>query len=193
MMLGGTVFYCPMINQEQIKILFDYNHKTGELIWRVNRGQNKVKGKVAGFIRKSDGYRSIYINNKEYLGHRLVFLWHNGYLPEPQIDHINRVRSDNRINNLRVVSAQCNVRNSGNRCDNIFGVKGVGWHKQNRKWQARVKVNNKDKYLGTYEDFDSAVCARLAAEQFLEWEGCDSSSPAYQYVKKNIIRCCLQG
>lgn len=51
------------------------------------------------------------------------------------------------------------------------------------KFKAQIAVNGKVKCLGTYTDFDEAVCTRLAAEQCLDWSGCDSNSPAYIYVQ----------
>ncbi len=56
-----------------------------------------------------------------------------------------------------------------------------------------TKKTMKDKvsrYLGTYDNFDNAVLARLAAEQCLGWAGCDNSSPAYKYAKNHEL---LQG
>lgn len=77
-------------------------------------------------------------------------------------------------------------RLSNNNRINTSGIKGVVWHKRHEKWMARIKVNGKLKYLGYYTDFDDAVCARLSAEQCLDWAGCDSSSPAYKHVQRML-------
>lgn len=109
-----------------------------------------------------------------------------GYWPENDIDHKDKIKHHNCIRNLRETSRQCNMRNMGNRKDNTSGVKGIHWDKLNKKWKTQISINRKRKTLGYYKDFDNAVCARLAGEQCVGWEGCDSNSPAYQYVKENI-------
>lgn len=171
------------ITQEKVRNLFDYKSE-GNLFWRSHRSNIRA-GSSAGYVDRN-GYIVVKIDGKKYFLHRLIFLYFKGYLPENEIDHINRIRTDNRIENLREVSRQCNVRNTGNRSDNKSGVKGVRWIEQDKKWLARIVSNQKCISLGYYEDFDDAVCARLAAEQCLGWAGCDSSSPAYQWVKNKI-------
>jgi hypothetical protein len=109
-----------------------------------------------------------------------------GYWPENVIDHKDRVRHHNWIKNLREVSNQCNQRNRGNSKNNTSGVKGVSFDNVTNKWRPYIKINNKLFRLGSYKEFDNAVCARLAAEQCLGWSGCDSNSPAFQYVKDFI-------
>lgn len=137
-----------------------------------------------------NGYTSIVIDQKHFLEHRLVWLYNYGYLPEGIIDHYpDKDRSNNRIENLRAVSQQCNIRNTGNFITNTSGVKGVTWDKQTNKWRSEIVINNKGYKLGRYHDFDDAVLARLAAEQCLGWSRCDSSTPAFMYaLDKNLIR-----
>ena len=126
------------------------------------------------------------INGREYGVHRLAWFYVYGYWPENGVDHMDRIRHHNWINNLREISQQCNMRNTDNYKTNTSGVKGVSWNEKLKKWTGQLSLNNKSKYLGCYKEFDNAVCARLAGEQCLNWEGCDSCSPAYQYVKENI-------
>ncbi len=107
--------------------------------------------------------------------------WPNGYMPENEIDHTNRNRSDNRIENLREVSRSCNRKNTGNQKNNSSGVKGV--HKSGQSgWSAHIGNGKEQHYLGYTKDFEEAVLLRLAAEQCLGWSGCDLASPAYQYA-----------
>ena len=134
----------------------------------------------------SNGYLVVRVNGKLYYSHRLIWLWFHGYFPEHGIDHINRVRSDNRLENLREVSQTCNLRNCGLSVKNTSGVKGVCWVTRYGKWKARVRVANKVKNLGHHKTFTEAVAHRLAAEQCLNWEGCDSNSSAYRYMKEFI-------
>lgn len=174
------------ITQAEIKKLLNYDPETGVFTWRVRRPSINV-GDIAGCINKETGYALICTNRKRYMAHRLAWLYVHGYLPEHELDHINRIRTDNRILNLREVSRMCNIRNTGNFCNNKSGVKGVYWNERCGKWQVQITVNLNRKHLGYYNDFDDAVCARLAGEQCLSWSGCDSCSPAFRYVQENII------
>lgn len=183
-------FDMPKITQEEVKRLFDYR-EDGNLIRKVSIGNQIRIGGVAGYIG-GIGYRVIGINYIQYYSHRLVFLYHHGYIPENEIDHIDRDILNNRIENLREVSRQCNVRNSGNRSTNTSGVKGVCWDKQCNKWVAQIVIDGKNKKIGTHIEFNEAVLHRLAAEQCLNWENCDSSSPACEYAIGNgLIKCLL--
>jgi len=174
------------LTQKRLKELLHYNHYTGIFINKTSRSYAVKIGSTAGSL-DSDGYLSIMVDNIPYLTHRLAWLYVYGYFPENDIDHKNRKPGDNRIKNLREVSRSCNSRNTGNSKANTSGVKGVSWHKSTNKWRVQITVLCKQKHISTYKDFGEAVCARLAAEQCLNWSNCDSSSPAFQYVQKNII------
>lgn len=170
-----------MITQAEVKRLFKYDPKTGNLIRRVSRGcKHGLKGSIAG--TKHNGYIRIKVNDTTYSAHRLIWLYHEGYMPENPLDHINRKRDDNRIENLREVSLQCNIRNTGNPKNNSSGVKGISWINLNRKWRAQIRVDKKQYYLGLFNDFTEAVYYRLAAEQCLDWSSCDARSPAQKYI-----------
>jgi len=174
------------ITQKRLKEVLSYDSLTGVFIWKKPRSFNIKEGDVANSKDKA-GYIIIKIFGVSYKAHRLAWLYENGYFPENGIDHIDRVTCHNWISNLRDRSQQCNSRNTGNRKNNTSGVKGVYWCKRDKRWKAQVKVSNKQNHWGQYKSFDNAVCARLAGEQCLNWSGCDSNSPAYQYVQKNII------
>ena len=168
------------LTQGTVHQLLDYNPETGELKWKVSRGSRKVGG-VAGTA--SNGYLVVRVNGKLYRNHRIIWLWVYGYFPENQIDHINRIRSDNRIDNLREVSQTCNNRNCGMSSNNKSGVTGIHWFTRCSTWQSFIMVDYKRKHLGYHKDLTEAVAHRLAAEQCLDWSGCDSSSSAYQYMQ----------
>ena len=90
------------MTQEYLKSLLYYNPETGKFTWRVSKN-NRVKcGSEAGTIQSS-GHRRIRIDKKDYLAHRLVWLWYYGRWPENEIDHINKP-DDNRLKNLRGIS-----------------------------------------------------------------------------------------
>ena len=172
------------LTQERLKELLRYDPETGDFVWRVRMGSRALKGDTAGHLHHT-GYIHIAVLEAIYTAHRLAWLYTKGYFPKNiDIDHEDQIKHHNWWSNLRLASRQCNMRNCGCRKDNTSGVKGVIWSKEFQKWHARISVSGKKKHLGRYEDFDDAVRARLAGEQSLGWEGCDSSSPAYQYVQK---------
>ena len=168
----------PCITQAELKARFQY--EAGNLI----RLDGIKKGQIAGF--SNGGYWMVRPGKRVYRAHVLVWLYHHGYIPENSIDHIDGDKLNNRIENLREVTNQCNIRNTGNFFHNTSGVKGVSWFKRDKKWKAHVAVNRKTHHLGYYRDFNEAVCARLAAEQCINWSGCGSNSPAYLYVKEML-------
>jgi hypothetical protein len=168
-----------MMTQDYVKELFLY--KDGSLFWKVRKGRVRADG-MAG-CRCSNGYLQITVDNKNYKAHRLIFLYHFGYMPEHEVDHIDRDRLNNKIENLREVSKSCNVRNSTQQNSTSSGVKGLAWDKSRQKWKAHITINNISKHLGRYSDFTEAAAHRLAAEQCLNWGSCDSRSPAYQFME----------
>lgn len=175
-----------MITQKHLKEVLNYNPTTGIFTW-INCGSKKRNKKIAGTICK-DGYRSVRVDNISYQSGRLAFLYMEGYFPEHEVDHKDRNRANDKWNNLRHVSRQCNMRNCSIGSLNTSGVKGVWWHKDRKKWTVGIKINLKQKHIGCFVDFDEAVCCRLAAEQCLDWSDCDSSSTAFQYVKNMLLR-----
>lgn len=79
-------------------------------------------------------------------------------------DHVNRNGLDNRRINLRPATGTQNNANQALRSDSTSGFKGVTWHKQDRKWQAKIKANGKDYYLGQFEHpLDAAHAYNQAA------------------------------
>ena len=163
------------VTYQRVRHLFDYVN--GQLVRKIYK-----KGSVFGY-RSSGGYLRGMIDGQCYMVHRIIWLWHNGYHPETEIDHINRNPSDNKIENLRVVSRQCNKRNAGIRKDNKTGVKGVSFTEKRKVWRAKIRLNGKSAFLGDFKDFTEAVYHRYAAEQCLGWHGCEFDSSAFKYLK----------
>ena len=182
------------LTQERVRFLFDYNPETGVVTRKITTKYNARAGSVVGSLANT-GYMIASVDGTVYLLHRIIWLWYYGYMPENNIDHINRNRQDCSINNLREVTQQCNSRNSCLRLDNITGIKGVGLDKKRNKFTVGITtaVLGLKRYytLGRFSDFTEAVAHRLAAEQALDWAGCDSNSTAYQYMQNYLkeIRC----
>jgi len=149
------------INQEYLKSILHYNPETGVFCWKVRQGR-VCSGEVAG--SEKWGYTRIKINSKEYLAHRLAFLYMTGAWPKDEIDHINHVRDDNRFVNLRSATRQENAKNLKMSLANTSGVTGVNWHKATKKWKASIWKNGKTKHLGGFSSIEAATQARKMAE-----------------------------
>lgn len=154
-----------ILTQDRVKTLLSYDPDTGVFRWKTARS-NAARLSVAGTVCKK-GYRRISIDAKTYAAHRLAWLYVYGVYPDVEMDHINRCRDDNRIQNLRLANRFVNTQNTNNRKDNVSGHRGVGWHKASSKWRARISVNNKNLNLGSFLSFDEAVNAyRQAAAKY---------------------------
>lgn len=141
-----------MLNQKTLKKYLDYDPETGIFKWKIANSHRIKVGDVAKSPR-SDGYIQIKLFNKPYLAHRLAWLYVNGEFPKDHMDHINGVRVDNRIVNLRAVTQAENNKNKSMRKDNTSGVMGVCWHKPGQRWQVYVQKT----YYGTFKSKSDAV------------------------------------
>lgn len=164
-----------MINQELLKEFLHYQPETGIFTWKERSGKyfhndgscrwwNETHaGKEAGYL-DPQGYIYIHIQSKPYLAHRLAWLYEHGRFPAEDTDHINGVKHNNWIKNIRSVSNTENRRNMKRNIRNTSGCLGVGRHKSTQKWKVTIGVSGKAVYLGLFEDWFEAVCARKSAE-----------------------------
>jgi hypothetical protein len=155
------------LTPERLKSLLSYNPETGEFAWLVSRG-NRLVGEIAGcpvyFGRSRKLYISIKIDCKNYLAHRLVWLYSYGEWPKNQIDHIDQSSLNNRLSNLRDVTNSENSKNKKIPRNNKSGVMGVFFSNDTQKWAATIMVNGKTIYLGYFDLKDDAITARKNAE-----------------------------
>jgi len=121
------------------------------------------KGEQAGWIHPT-GYRRIEISGREYPVHRIVWLMVTGEWVT-ELDHINGDRLDNRIENLRPVTRQENLKNQKRSIANTSGVTGVYWDRETGKWRALIRIGGKVKTIGRFLSFEEAVMARKEAER----------------------------
>ncbi len=161
-----------MLTADRVRELFDYDRETGWLVRKVTVSSRAIAGMRAGGTR-ADGYRHVSVDGRRELEHRLVWLHVHGSLPDEFVDHVNGVRSDNRIANLREVSRAENTQNNTViRSDNqsAFHI-GVSWHKKNKRWRARIGVSGKKVELGWFETAEQARDAYLKAKSALHISG----------------------
>jgi len=147
-----------MITQAELKNLFTYID--GKLIAKTNSKQRKVGDTLSSLTDK--GYLRSSVNGKSYRVHRLVFLYHHGYMPE-QVDHIDGNRTNNLIQNLREATSAQN--NQNRKVTSSSGIKGVVWHKQSKKWVASICVNRKSVHLGSFLSIEEAALVANRARQ----------------------------
>lgn len=152
------------ITVERLRAILLYEPDTGEWYWRVSISNRIKAGMRAGGI-KAGGYRQFLISGYTYYSAPLAFLYMTGEWPKDQMDHINRIRDDDRWENLREASWSENMANRKIPAHNTSGYLGVSWDAPSGKWDARV---NKIR-IGLYEDILEAVAARDAAA--LELQG----------------------
>lgn len=147
-----------MNDSQLLQICNEYlKYKDGQLIWIKKASKNTVIGSIAGYTRPSK-YMTIKLNHKMYLLHRLIFFINHGYFPK-YIDHINGVRNDNRIENLRECTHSQNHQNKKIPISNSSGYKGVSKAKGGVKWRARLKINGKEYHIGTFPNTVDAAKA----------------------------------
>lgn len=145
------------ITQQRIKELLNYDPETGDFTRIVDRQRFKA-GEKAGYTHK--GYVRISVDQKEYLAHRLAWLYVHGKIPK-FLDHINGLKDDNRIQNLREATHSQNMMNAAPRKTNKSGYKGVSYCKVMSKWRAQIQVDKKKITLGHFDD------VREAAEEYI--------------------------
>ena len=154
-----------MLTQKRLKEMLHYNEDTG-IFTRKTRVANRLAGTVSR-AKHNKGYIQIMIDGENYLAHRLAWFYVYGEWPKNQIDHINRIKTDNNIKNLRDVDNSTNQHNIGIRSHNSSGVTGVYKSSKSKKWIAIIEVKNKKHCLGTYTSLEDAKFARQGFEQKL--------------------------
>lgn len=157
------------ITAEYVRSLFDYDPNEGVLRWSEGKGSRAKAGDPAGTVNR-DGYVIIHIDRKSLKAHRLAWLYVYGEWPCGMIDHKNRVKSDNRIANLRVSSPSQNAANIGLPSTNKSGYRGVFFDKKSGRWLASIQKDGRSIRLGLYDDKTDAMAVRASEDKRLNGE-----------------------
>lgn len=159
-----------------------FEYRNGELFWKerprshfaTDKGfkifNKSYAGRAAGCKvkprRTGSTYIEFKIGNKVIRSHRVVWEMHNGEIPEGfEIDHISGDSTDNRIENLRLVTSRENSMNGRIRSDNKTGHCGVSIIKSTGRYRATIKVNGKNIHIGVFGSMEDAVKARKYSER----------------------------
>ena len=158
---------------EEARSRLNYDPETGRLTWKKLRNTRRI-GEEAKSLDVA-GYVQVNISGTLVKGHRLAWLLHYGAWPDGDIDHINGVRNDNRISNLRSVSGKVNCQNHrvGSRpsVTGLIGVHLQGRGSANKRYRAKIWVDGRQIHLGGYTTPDEAHAAYVLAKRKYH-EGC---------------------
>lgn len=143
-----------MISKDNINYIFDYEPNEGVLIWRIRPSNRVVVGSIAGW-KDTDGYVRVTYRKKRYAAHTLIWMLNHGTTPKGVIDHINGIKTDNRIENLRDVTNAENIQNmrapmKGNK-SGYLGVCSEG-----PRFRALITVNGKQERIGVFDTPEEA-------------------------------------
>ena len=168
----------PLPSVGYLEECFEYDSETGSLTWRerpashfedgkwsaekrCSSWNNRYAGKSAGSV-KGQGYLQVRVGGRKIYVHRLVWKMVHGVDPAETIDHINGIKDDNRIANLREATMEEQSRNTTLPSTNTSGYIGVVATKHG-KWKSRGKRDGKSVHLGTYK------CKHEAGRVAKEW------------------------
>ena len=151
------------MDQGTLKSLLHYDRASGVFRWLNSSGGRARRGSEAG-CKRPDGYIKIRVNGRQFLAHRLAWLYEFGRMPDEIMDHINGDRSDNRIENLREASYSLNQQNKKIMSINTSGFVGVS-RRSGSRWRAYITIDSKFISLGSFPTAEEASAAYLAAKR----------------------------
>lgn len=164
------------ITPEIIRQLIRFDRPSGKYLWNwrprdmFNNERTWASWNIAHADKdamtatNSYGYSIITIFCTKFMAHRVIWAYHYGEWPINEIDHINGIKRDNRLENLRDVTTSENQKNRCLAIINTSGSMGVGFHKRQKKWRAYIASEGKQYHLGTFKTQLEALEARRAAE-----------------------------
>lgn len=158
-----------------VRELLEYSPETGEFFWKFrNRSfflndrsyktwNSRFSGRPAINTKHRQGYWCGVLLGEKVLAHRVAWAIYHGLWPDDQVDHINGIKTDNRISNLRSATHSENMRNSKTDAKNQNGLKGVSFDKSRGQWMARIMVDRKQINLGRFTNAQDAHLAYCEA------------------------------
>jgi hypothetical protein len=162
----STVTQAQVLAKRLSQVL-TYDPASGVLRWLVSRGKGRA-GEIAGNQHRN-GYLRVGFDGRDYLAHRVAWCMHHGVWPTSAIDHIDGVKTNNRIANLRYADKSLNGQNlkSSHKDKVVPAPLGVSWIKRRKKWRATICVRGTTKQLGLFDDVNEAARAYAYAKSVL--------------------------
>lgn len=177
--LAGLAKIMTKLTPEMLHKLLRYEPETGKMYWRhrtidifgyskfftenrCNKWNTLHAGKEAFTCCDAGGRKVGSIFDRQYKAHRVIWAMIHGYWPE-EIDHEDHNPSNNKLGNLRPVPHRQNMKNQRLPKDNKSGFCGVRFEKRRDHWIAKIMVDNREIYLGSFTDKSGAIAARKAA------------------------------
>lgn len=166
----------PIITHKLLRQLVRFSPETNQYFWNPRpremfKAEGSWKSWNTNWANKETfnavdgrGYCQAVVLLRHYNAHRIIWFYHYGVWPDGEIDHINGIPTDNRIENLRVVTSAENSKNLKLRADNKSGATGVSWNPCSSTWRVRIRENCKTIEIGSFTKIDAAIAARKAAE-----------------------------
>jgi len=165
------------ITVDRLRETLFFDEQTGHIhLKRATPNGQKAAGDRVGSI-DFEGYDTVTVDKVRLRAHRIVWALHYGEWPNGSLDHINGVRTDNRVANLRIANHSQNGANTLANRSNRHGTKGIT-PLPNGKWQAQIKCNGKARYLGCFASKEeaAAVYAEAARAAFGEFSGLERAA-----------------
>ena len=159
------------ITRDHVMEMLEYIPATGALLQKKKRPKVQV-GSLAGVVTPQ-GYRYIQLGGVKYAAHRLVWLIEKGKFPELFLDHMDKNKLNNQIQNLREVTGKQNNENKGAQRNSQTGIRGVSFVPKLKKYKAQIQHYGTNHYLGIYNTPKEAQEAYLeAAKQMFTHHPC---------------------
>jgi hypothetical protein len=155
-------------SKAELTRLFSYSFVEGALFWK-ERTSPKAKLSMPAGYTDPEGYKVITIAGISYRRHRLVWAYFHNDPGDLEIDHVNRIKGDDRIENLRQASRRQNSYNTIY-STNKSGCPGVCWHKRDKRWRVSIRKNGVNFHLGYFSDIEKAKQAYRKASLKLHQE-----------------------
>lgn len=152
-----------ILTHERLLEVVHYDKNTGKFTRKISHHGNPI-AKSTGSKYES-GYIYIGIDNQRFRAHRLAWFYVHGYMPTEEIDHINGIKDDNRLCNLREASRKQNAQNRGLQKNNASGQRGVQWLASRKKWRAIIYKDGRPIHLGMFSSFEEAKSAYQTKSQ----------------------------
>ncbi len=158
-----------MLTFSEANTLFSYDPETGIVTRKISRSNAVRIGSVVGSLHH-DGYLTVWVGDRSYMLHRVIWLMQTGEWPPHELDHKNGCRAENRWDNLRCATKTQNMHNRKTPNNNKSGVMGVYWYARIGKWRAQINVNGTNIRLLDTDSKEEAIVWRNAFAELAHGE-----------------------